>query len=61
MDAMWGLMIKEMDQVPALQSIHPMMTLLGNNILELTNHVKITRQSCINLHNWLNEEERQTA
>ena len=50
-----GLSIKEMGMVPLLMNLHPSTTMVGDDIPEITDEVRITRQELLTLHSWLNE------
>lgn len=55
-DAMNGIFIKEMGEVPSFMSLHPETVMLTGDKLEINNDIKLTKQSNINMNAWLKGE-----
>ena len=55
-DALYGLAIKEMDMVPELEVLQSRSTLLGADTNCINHQVKLTEQTTIALHEWLQDE-----
>lgn len=57
-DAMHVVSIKEMNMVPHLMSLHPMMLMLNSDSAGISTAVSLTKQAVVNLNCWLFEENQ---
>lgn len=58
MDALYGVFIKEMAEVPTYLKLHPMTTLLANDTVGLSGDVAMSDQELMALHCYTNDPDQ---